>query len=140
MDLNNLINKIGIKQQEKENKALDTYIGNSNQNKEKLETLLSEFKKIISDEAAYELCRYSGTDKCYNYISKKINNFNFDINDVNLLTNNLSLYNDIKDTYDYIKNRKFGLSLSALINKTASNGEKVQIITSIPAPSPASSA
>ena len=125
MDLNKIVDK-------KDNdKALGPNTENSSQNKEKLEPLLSEFKKIINDEAISELQKNKGIDACYNYIYKKINDFDFDIKNVNLLTNNIALY-DIKDTYDYIKNRKFGLSISALINKTASNGEKVEITTSIP--------
>ena len=125
MDLNKIVDK-------KDNdKTLGPNTENSSQNKEKLEPLLSEFKNIINDEAISELQKNKGIDACYNYIYKKINNFDFDIKNVNLLTNNIALY-DIKDTYDYIKNRKFGLSLSALINKNLKAGEKVEITTSIP--------
>ena len=127
MDLNNLINKIGIKQKE-ENKALGTYIKNSDQNKEKLETLLSEFKEIISDEAASKLWTNSGVDEYYNYICNRINNFG--IESVNILTDNLQAYKIIKDDYD--KNAKFGLFLSALINKNLKAGEKVQITALMP--------
>ena len=130
MDLKSLINKIGIKQQEKENKALGTYIENSSQNKEKLETLLSEFKKIISDKAAPTLWMSIGIDGYYDYISKKINNFDFDIKNVNLLTNDMSLYDTIRS--DDRENTEFGLFLSVLINKNLKAGEKVQITTSIP--------
>ena len=131
MDLNNLINKIGIKQKE-ENKALNTYIENSNQNKEKLEPLLSEFKEIISDKAAPRLYIDEDVDEYYNYINKKINDLEFDIRKVNLLLDNLPLYqiNDIAKNNNI--NTKFGLFLSALINKTVKAGEKVQITTPIP--------
>ena len=122
MDLNNLINKIGIKQKE-ENKALNTYIENSNQNNEKLETLLSKFKEIVSDKAAP-----GKVDEYYNYIYKRINNFG--IESVNILTDNLQAYEIIKDDYD--KNAKFGLFLSALINKNLKAGEKVQITALMP--------
>ena len=131
MDLNNLINKIGIKQKE-ENKALDTYIENSNQNNEKLETLLSEFKEIITDGAAPRLYIDGKVDEYYNYINKKINDFEFDGKNLNLLLSNLPLYqiNDIIINND--ENTKFGLFLSALINKNLKAGEKVQITALMP--------
>ena len=134
MDLNNLINKIDIKQ-EKENKALDKYTENTDKNREKLETLLSEFKEIINDDAAPELWRkweYGEVDEYYNYINKKINNFDFDWGNLNLLVSNLPLYqiNDIIKNSD--ENTKFGLFLSALINKNVKAGEKVQITSLMP--------
>ena len=131
MDLNNLINKIGIKQKE-ENKALDAYVENSNQNNEKLETLLSEFKEIVSDEATPGLYIDGKVDEYYNYINKKINDFEFDGKNLNLLLSNLPLYqiNDIIINND--ENTKFGLFLSALINKNLKAGEKVQITALMP--------
>jgi hypothetical protein len=149
MDLNNLINKIGIKQKE-ENKALDAYVENSNQNNEKLETLLSEFKEIITDGAAPRLYIDGDVDEYYNYINKKINDFEFDGKNLNLLLSNLPLYqmldgknlnlllsnlplyqiNDIIINND--ENTRFGLFLSALINKNVKAGEKVQITIPIP--------
>ena len=130
MDLNNLINKIGIKQKE-ENKVLDAYI--ENKNREKLETLLSEFKEIVSDKAALRLWKNRGVDEYYNYINKKIKDFDFDIRKVNLLTDNLLLYqiNDITKNNDNVTT-KFGLFLSALINKNLKAREKVQITAFMP--------
>ena len=52
MDLNDLINRIGIKPSTKRNGALDTYIENSDKKREKLEILLSEFQRVTSDESA----------------------------------------------------------------------------------------
>ena len=63
MNLNNLINKIGIKQKE-ENKALNEYIENSNKKKEKLENLLSRFSEIINDRTNPSL---GGEDGIENY-------------------------------------------------------------------------
>ena len=130
MDLNNLINKIGIKQKE-ENKALDTYIENYNQNNEKLETLLSKFKEIVSDGAAPRLYIDEDVNEYYNYINKKINDLEFDRENLNLLLDNLPLYqiNIIKNNDE---NTKFGLFLSALINKNLKAGEKVQITALMP--------
>ena len=129
MDLNNLINKIDIKQ-ERENKALDAYAENYDKNREKLETLLSKFNGIINDNAAPELLDYEGANDYYNYVYKKINNLDFDIESVNLLTGNLYLYEIIRN--DYKKNAKSGLLLSALINKNVKAGEKVQIKALMP--------
>ena len=77
MDLNNLINKIGIKQKE-ENKALNEYIENSNKNKEKLENLLSRFSEIINDNNANELFEEEMINEYYNYLNKNIDDFDAD--------------------------------------------------------------
>ncbi len=123
MDLNKIVDK-------KDNdKALGPNTENSSQNKEKLEPLLSEFKKIINDEAISELQKNKGIDACYNYIYKKINNF--DIKNINLSTDDMSLYDTIRNNDDD-KNQKFGIFLSALINKNVKAGEKVQITIPIP--------
>ena len=66
----------------------------------------------------------------YNYLDKNINNFDFDLADVAKLTGNAQLYKIIGS--DENTNSKFGLFLSALINKNIKQGEKVQIITSKP--------
>ncbi|MCL4372865.1 hypothetical protein M1384_02245, partial [Candidatus Parvarchaeota archaeon] len=131
MDLNSLVNKIDIKQG-KENKALDKYTENADKNREKLETLLSEFKEITNDNAAPELWKDGEVDEYYNYINKKINNFEFDGKNLNLLLGNLPLYriNDI--IINNHENTKFGLFLSALINKNLKAGEKVQITALMP--------
>ena len=126
MDLNSLVNKIDIKQ-EKENKPLDTYI--ENKNREKLETLLSEFLSIINDETAPYLWPAIGVEEYYDYINGKINNFDFNIESIDLSADNLPQYNIIRDNNN--ENIKFGLFLSALINN-AVNGEKTKIKTLIP--------
>ena len=126
MDLNSLVNKIDIKQG-KENKALDIYI--ENKNNEKLEMLLSGFKEIINDETAPYLWPAIGVGEYYDYINGKINNFDFNIESIDLSTDNLPQYEMIRD--DDNKNIKFGLFLSALINN-AVNREKTKIKTLIP--------
>ena len=128
MDLNSLVNKIDIKQG-KENKALDIYIENKNRNRERLETLLSEFLIIINDEAAPYLWPAIGVGEYYDYINGKINNFDFNIESIDLSTDNLPQYKIIRDNNN--KNIKFGLFLSALINN-AVNGEKMKIKTPVP--------
>ncbi len=135
MDLNDLINRIGIKPTNKRNEALDTYIENSNQKREKLETLLSEFLRITSDKSTstFEgLWSREDVEGYYNYLDKNINNFDFDLADVISLTNNAQLYKIMGS--DYKENSKFGLFLSTLINKNIKGGDKVQLITSIPIP------
>ncbi|MBE5729568.1 hypothetical protein IG206_02095 [Candidatus Parvarchaeota archaeon] len=144
MDLNDLINRVGIKPTNKRNGALDTYIEDSNQKREKLETLLSEFLRITSDKSAPVLIAGAGIpvsiagrvdysieyfDEYYSYIYKNINNLDFNIPDVAQLTGNEKLYNIGSNDKT---NLKFGLFLSALINKNIKRGEKIQIITSIP--------
>ena len=121
MDLNKIVDK------KEDDKALGTYTENSNKNNKKLETLLSEFFSIINDKATPELWK-EGVNGYYNYIYKKINNF--DIKNINLSTDDMSLYDTIRDNDD--KNQKFGIFLSALINKNVKAGEKVQIIIPIP--------
>ena len=128
MDLNNLINKIGIKQKE-ENKALDRYLENSNQI-EKLDELLSEFFGIISDKSAPRTYDKE-VKEYYNYIHKNINNSGFDIRNLNILVRDyLPVYDVIRE--DYETNAKFGLFLSALINKNIKNGEEIQLNLPIP--------
>ena len=126
MDLNNLINKIGIKQKE-ENKALNEYIENSNKNKEKLESLLSRFSEIITDNNANELFEEEMINEYYNYLSKNIDDFNAD--SINIM-NYQSICKIIGN--DYSTNAKFGLFLSALINKNIKNGEEIQLNLPIP--------
>ncbi|MBE5729569.1 hypothetical protein IG206_02100 [Candidatus Parvarchaeota archaeon] len=132
MDLNDLIKRIGIKPTNKRNEALDTYIENSDKKREKLETLLSEFLRIKSDESAPTFWGAwwwgAGAEDYYNYLDKNINNF--DLADVTQLTGNEQLYKIAKG--DHKENSKFGLFLSALINENIKEGERVQIITSIP--------
>ncbi len=133
MDLNDLINRIGIKPSTKRNGALDTYIENSDKKREKLEILLSEFQRVTSDESAPTfggLWLDEQVKGYYNYIYKNINNFDFDLADVAQLTGNEQLYKIIGS--DYTENSKFGLFLSTLINKNIKKGDKVQLITSIP--------
>ena len=128
MDLNNLIDKIGIKQKE-ENKALDRYLENSNQ-MEKLDELLSEFFGIISDKSAPRTYDKE-VKEYYNYIHKNINNSDFDIRNLNILVRDyLPVYDVIRE--DYSTNAKFGLFLSALINKNIKNGEEIQLNLPIP--------
>ncbi len=132
MDLNDLINRIGIKPTNKRNEALDIYIKNS-QNKARLEILLSEFLRITSDKSTptfWGLWLDEQVKGYYNYLDKNINNFDFDLADVAKLTGNAQLYKIIGS--DENTNSKFGLFLSALINKNIKQGEKVQIITSKP--------
>ena len=132
MDLSDLINRIGIKPSTKRNEALDTYIENSNQKREQLETLLSEFLRITSDKSAHTFTRLASHKEIgsyYNYLDKNINNFDFDLADVVRLTNNEQLYNIGSNVET---NLKFGLFSSTLINKNIKEGEKVQIITLIP--------
>ena len=126
MNLNNLINKIGIKQKE-ENKALNEYIENSNKNKEKLESLLSRFSEIITDNNANELFEEEMINEYYNYLSKNIDDFNAD--SINIM-NYQSICKIIGN--DYSTNAKFGLFLSALINKNIKNGEEIQLNLPIP--------
>ena len=122
MGLNKIVDK-------KDNdKALGPNTENSSQNKVKLETLLSEFFGIINDKATPDLLK-EGVNGYYNYIYKKINNF--DIKNINLSTDNMSLYDTIRNNDDD-KNQKFGIFLSALINKNVKAGEKVQITIPIP--------
>ena len=121
MDLNKIVDR------KEDNKASGTHTENSNKKNEKLETLLSEFFSIINDRAAPDLWG-EGVNGYYNYIYRKINNF--DIKNVNLLTDNMSLYDTIRNNDD--ENEKFGIFLSALINKNVKAGEKVQITIPIP--------
>ena len=128
MNLNNLIDKIGIKQKE-ENKALDEYIENSNKKKEKLENLLSRFSEIINDRTNPSLGGEDGIENYYNWVYKNINNF--DIENLDMLDKeDLPVYNVIRE--DYSTNEKFGLFLSALINKNIKNGEEIQLNLPIP--------
>ena len=141
MDLNNLINKIGIKQKE-ENKALDRYlensIENSNKKKEKsenLENLLSRFSKIANNRASTGLWgeneTENETENYYNLIYESINDFYFDIKNLDVLDKeDLPVYDVIRE--DYSTNEKFGLFLSALINKNIKNGEEIQLNLPIP--------
>ena len=141
MDLNNLINKIGIKQKE-ENKALDRYlensIENSNKKKEKsenLENLLSRFSKIANNRASTGLWgeneTENETENYYNLIYESINDFYFDIKNLDVLDKeDLPVYDVIRE--DYETNAKFGLFLSALINKNIKNGEEIQLNLPIP--------
>ena len=131
MDLNDLIKMIGIKPTNKRNEALNTYIENSDKKREKLETLLSEFLRIAGDKSAPTFWGvWSGeqVEGYYNYLDKNISNF--DLADVVQLTGNEQLYKIAKG--DHKENSKFGLFLSTLIKKNMKQGEKVQIITSIP--------
>ena len=128
MNLNNLINKIGIKQKE-ENKALNEYIENSNKKKEKLENLLSRFSEIINDRTNPSLWGEDGIENYYNWVYKNINNF--DIENLDMLDKeDLPVYDVIRE--DYSTNEKFGLFLSALINKNIKNGEEIQLNLPIP--------
>ncbi|MBE5729570.1 hypothetical protein IG206_02105 [Candidatus Parvarchaeota archaeon] len=133
MDLSDLIKRIGIKPTNKRNGALDTYIENSDKKREKLEILLSEFQRVTSDESAPTFGGLWSGEQVkgyYNYLDKNINNFDFDLADVVKLTGNEQLYKIIGS--DDNKNVKFGPFLSALINKNIKEGNKVQLITSIP--------
>ena len=130
MDLNDLINRIGIKPKEK-NEPLNTYIENS-QNRAKLETLLSEFLRITGDKSAPifgGLWSDEQAEDYYNYLDKNINNFDFDLADVAQLTGNAHLYKIIGS--DHKENSKFGLFLSTLINKNIKGGEKIELTTVI---------
>ena len=137
MDLNNLINKIGIKQKE-ENKALDRYlensIENSNKKKEKLENLenlLFRFPEIVNDRTSPSELGEDGIENYYNWVYKNINDFDIDIKNLDILDKkDLPVYDVIKD--DYETNNKFGLFLSALINKNIKNGEEIQLDIQIP--------
>ena len=132
MNLNELIKKIDIKPKEK-NEALDTYIENSDKKREKLEMLLSEFQRVTSYESAPTFVGQSPREDVegyYNYLDKNINKLDFSIAEVIQLTGNEQLYRSIES--DENTNSKFGLFLSALINKNIKEGDKVQIITSIP--------
>ena len=130
MDLNNLINKIGIKQKE-ENKALNEYIENSNKNKEKLENLLSRFSEIINDRTNPSLWGEDGIENYYNWVYKNINDFDIDIENLDMRDKeDLPVYDVIRE--DYSTNEKFGLFLSALINKNIKDGEEIQLNLPIP--------
>ena len=129
MDLSDLINRIGIKPSTKRNEALDTYIENSNQKGEKLEILLSEFLRITSDKSVPNFEWSDEVENYYNYIYKNINNLDFSIADMTQLIGNEQLYKTI-GSYG-IKNSKFGLFLSALINKNIKVEEKIELTTVI---------
>ena len=133
MDLNNLIKRIGIKQKGK-NKALDRYLENSNKKKEKLENLenlLSRFPEIVNNRTSPSLYGENETEDYYNWIYKNINDFDIDIKNLDILDKkDLPVYDVIKD--DYETNKKFGLFLSALINKNIKNGEEIQLNLPIP--------
>ena len=133
MDLNNLIKGIGIKQKG-ENKALDRYLENSNKNKEKLENLenlLFRFPEIVNDRTNPSLLGEDGIENYYNWVYKNINDFDIDIKNLDILDKkDLPVYDVIKD--DYETNKKFGLFLSALINKNIKNGEEIQLNLPIP--------
>ena len=137
MDLNNLIKGIDIKQKG-ENKALDRYlensIENSNKKKEKLENLenlLFRFPEIVNDRTSPSELGEDGIENYYNWVYKNINDFDIDIKNLDILDKkDLPVYDVIKD--DYETNKKFGLFLSALINKNIKNGEEIQLNLPIP--------
>ena len=107
-------------------------IKNSNQKKRRLEEVLLEFSRITNDNTASILPRseYEEAESYYNYIYKNINNSDFNITDVTILASNPNLNKIIGDNYE--TNAKFGLFLSALINKNIKNGEEIQLDIQIP--------
>ena len=136
MDLNDLINRIGIKPSTKRNGALDTYINNS-QNKARLETLLSEFLRIINNKSAPDSDdMHVQSDKVaiyYNYIYKNLN-VNYTLRDIEKFLNYPILhveYNKQEDNDEDI-DIKLGLFISAAINKCIKKGEEIHINSRIP--------
>ena len=107
-------------------------IKNSNQKKRKLEEVLLEFSRITNDNTASILPRseYEEAESYYNYIYKNINNSDFNITDVTILASNPNLNRIIGNNYE--TNAKFGLFLSALINKNIKNEVEVQLNIQIP--------
>ncbi len=107
-------------------------IKNSNQKKRKLEEVLLEFSRITNDNTASILPRseYEEAESYYNYIYKNINNSDFNITDITILASNPNLNKIIGNNYE--TNAKFGLFLSALINKNIKNGEEIQLDIQIP--------
>ena len=127
MNLNDLINRIGIKPSTKRNEALDTYIENS-QNRAGLETMLSEFSRIINDKSTPKLRRGEDEkdryDIYYNCIYENLN-IDYTLDDIDRFANH---------PLHYTKNyrEELGLFISAAINKVVKKGEKVRITTLIP--------
>ena len=134
MNLNDLINRIGIKPKEK-NEALDTYIENHDKNMAGLETMLSEFSRIINDKSAPKLSRGEDEedryDIYYDYIYENLN-IDYTLDDIDRFANHPLHYTKNYRDENSIKNVELGLFISAAINKVVKKGEKVRITTLIP--------
>ena len=123
MNLKKLVERIDITPDEN-NKSLNTYIQNNIQNKERLDNLLSTLINILESP---EKASLNGIDKLYGYIYKGLDGLEYTVSDIDKVANS-----PIYRTDDTENKRTFGLALSALINKVAKKGDKIQLNISKP--------
>ena len=125
MKLQDVVNRIGIKPNEN-NKSLNTYIQNNIQNKERLDNFLSALNNIPE---SLQTAGITDIKELYNYIYKGLDGLEYTVSDINKVANSPIYFGT---GYDTGNKRIFGLALSALINKVAKKGDKVQLNISKP--------
>ena len=125
MKLQDVVNRIGIKPNEN-NKALNTYIQNNIQNKERLDNFLSALNNIPK---SLQIAEITDIKELYNYIYKGLDGLEYTVSDINKVANSPIYFGT---GYDTGNKRIFGLALSALINKVAKKGDKIQLNISKP--------
>ena len=121
MKLQDLVNRVNTKPDEKKNGALNTYIQNNTQNKGRLDNPVSTLINMLKTPQKSEIT----DEEFYNYVYKELDGLEYTIEDIDKVANSPILYGGV----NY---KELGLALSALINKVAKKGDKIQLNMSRP--------
>ena len=125
MKLQDLVNRVNTKPDEKKNGALNTYIQNNTQNKGRLDNPVSTLINMLKTPQKSEIT----DEEFYNDVYKELDGLEYTIEDIDKVANSPIYFGA---DYDTGNKRIFGLILSALINKVVKKGDEIQLNMSRP--------
>ena len=120
MKLQDLVNRVNTKPDEKKNGALNTYIQNNTQNKGRLDNPVSTLINMLKTPQKSEIT----DEEFYNDVYKELDGLEYTIEDIDKVANSPKYRGADHDTNT---STIFGLALSALMNKVAEKGDKIQL-------------